>query len=84
MILQDGTLLKLFRRKRLITSAAIWPYAQRFADNAKKLEKLGIPCPKIIHRPLSKWQRKRNYEHMVRDERDRAWLQASDALTPNN
>ena len=48
MILQDGTFLKLFRRKRLITSAAIWPYAQRFADNAKKLEELGIPCPRII------------------------------------
>lgn len=48
IILQDGTFLKLFRRKRLITSAAIWPYAQRFANNAKKLEKLGIPCPKII------------------------------------
>ena len=25
MILQDGTFLKLFRRKRLISSAAIWP-----------------------------------------------------------
>ncbi|MDM7857757.1 toluene tolerance protein [Thiopseudomonas acetoxidans] len=48
IILQDGTFLKLFRRKRLISSAAIWPYAQRFADNAKKLEELGIPCPKII------------------------------------
>lgn len=48
IILQDGTFLKLFRRKRLITSAAIWPYAQRFANNAKKLEELGIPCPKII------------------------------------
>ncbi len=48
IILADGTFLKLFRRKRLITSAAIWPYAQRFANNAKKLEELGIPCPKII------------------------------------
>ena len=158
MILQDGTFLKLFRRKRLITSAAIWPYAQRFADNAKKLEELGIACPKIIHvyripsierdavhyhplpgltlrqvrdgdtpypddlierfakfvthiqdlgvyfrsihlgnvvltpegeiglidisdmkifnRPLSQWQRKRNFEHMVRDERDRDWMSA--------
>ena len=156
MILQDGTFLKLFRRKRLITSAAIWPYAQRFADNAKKLEELGIPCPKIIQvyripsierdgvhyhplpgttlrdlyrgdleypadlrerflkfvehiqdlgvyfrsihlgnvvltpegeiglidisdmkifrRPLSQWQRKRNYEHMVRDPADTNWL----------
>lgn len=156
MILQDGTFLKLFRRKRLITSAAIWPYAQRFADNAKKLEKLGIPCPKIIQvyripsierdavhyhplpgqtlrdtysgddeypedlrerflefvehiqdlgvyfrsihlgnvvltpegelglidisdmkifrRPLSKWQRRRNLEHMLKDDRDGEWL----------
>lgn len=156
MILQDGTFLKLFRRKRLISSAAIWPYAQRFADNAKKLEKLGIPCPqmiqvyripsierdavhyhplpgttlrdiyrcdtgypddlrerftqfvehiqnlgvffrsihlgnvvltpdnefglidisdmKIFRRPLSQWQRKRNFEHMVKDELDREWL----------
>ena len=48
IILADGTFLKLFRRKRLITSAAIWPYAQRFADNATKLKQLGIPCPEII------------------------------------
>lgn len=48
IILTDGTFLKLFRRKRLITSAAIWPYAQRFADNAAKLKELGIPCPEII------------------------------------
>lgn len=48
IILTDGTFLKLFRRKRLITSAAIWPYAQRFADNAAKLKQLGIPCPEII------------------------------------
>lgn len=46
--LTDGTFIKLFRRKRLLSSAAIWPYAQRFADNAKKLEQLGIPCPKVI------------------------------------
>jgi RIO-like serine/threonine protein kinase len=48
IILADGTFLKLFRRKRLISSAAIWPYAQRFADNAAKLKQLGIPCPEII------------------------------------
>src|SRR5690554_3904509 len=156
IILTDGTFLKLFRRKRLISSAAIWPYAQRFADNAKKLEELGIPCPQIIQvyripsierdavhyhplpgttlrdlyrgdleypadlrerflkfvehiqdlgvyfrsihlgnvvltpddelglidisdmkifrRPLSKWQRKRNFEHMDRDKKDEQWL----------
>lgn len=156
MILQDGTFLKLFRRKRLITSAAIWPYAQRFADNATKLAELGIPCPKIIqvyripsierdavhyhplpgttlrdlyrgdleypgdlrerflkfvehiqdmgvyfrsihlgnvvltpgdelglidisdmkifHRPLSQWQRKRNFAHMMKDAQDTKWI----------
>lgn len=156
MILQDGTFLKLFRRKRLISSAAIWPYAQRFADNAKQLEQRGIPCPtiiqvyripsierdavhyhplpgttlrdlyrgdtqypsdlrerflkfvdhiqdlgvyfrsihlgnvvltpdneiglidisdmKVFRRPLSQWQRKRNFAHMVKDDKDREWL----------
>jgi tRNA A-37 threonylcarbamoyl transferase component Bud32 len=46
--LEDGNYLKLFRRKRLISSAAWYPYAQRFADNALILEKLAIPCPAVI------------------------------------
>lgn len=46
--LADGSFLKLFRRKRLISSAAWSPYAQRFADNARALEDRGIPCPGII------------------------------------
>lgn len=46
--LGDGNYLKLFRRKRLISSALLWPYAQRFADNARRLEQLGVPCPRII------------------------------------
>ena len=33
--LPDGNFVKLFRRKRLISSAALYPYAQRFADNAR-------------------------------------------------
>ncbi|EWC42270.1 hypothetical protein [Stutzerimonas stutzeri] len=45
--LADGTYLKLFRRKRLLTSAIFYPYAQRFADNASILSRLGVPCPKI-------------------------------------
>ena len=47
--LTDGTFLKLFRRKRLISSALLWPYAKRFANNACKLEQLGIACPKILN-----------------------------------
>jgi hypothetical protein len=47
--LADGTMLKLFRRKRLLSSAAWYPYAQRFADNAAALEKRGIPVPQVIN-----------------------------------
>ncbi len=46
--LADGTIFKMFRRKRLISSTAIYPYAQRFANNAVALERLGIPVPKVI------------------------------------
>jgi hypothetical protein len=45
--LPDGSYLKLFRRKRLISSAAWYPYAQRFADNAAALRRRGIPCPEV-------------------------------------
>lgn len=44
----DGTMLKLFRRKRLVSSALFYPYAQRFADNCERLRILGIPCPTAI------------------------------------
>lgn len=46
--LPNGTFVKLFRRKRLLSSAAWSPYAQRFADNAIALARMGIPCPQII------------------------------------
>lgn len=46
--LADGNFLKLFRRKRLISSAALYPYAQRFADNAEALQRLRVPCPQVI------------------------------------
>ncbi|MBV6286442.1 toluene tolerance protein [Pseudomonas aegrilactucae] len=45
--LQDGSMLKLFRRKRLITSAAWYPYARRFADNCTTLAERAIPCPHV-------------------------------------
>jgi tRNA A-37 threonylcarbamoyl transferase component Bud32 len=46
--LADGRMLKLFRRKRLLSSALFYPYAQRFADNTHALEQRGILCPKVI------------------------------------
>lgn len=48
LLLPDGAYLKLFRRKRLISTALIFPYAQRFAKNATKLARLNIPSVSII------------------------------------
>lgn len=45
--LADGSYLKLFRRKRLLSSAVWYPYAQRFADNAIALNRLRVACPKV-------------------------------------
>lgn len=46
--LRDGSILKLFRRKRLISSAVLYPYAKRFANNAMTLARMGIPVPEVI------------------------------------
>lgn len=40
--LQDGNFLKLFRRKRLFSSALLRPHSVRFCQNAKVLKELGI------------------------------------------
>lgn len=44
----DNRVYKLFRCKRKISTARLYPYAQRFADNAERILELGIPCVKII------------------------------------
>ncbi len=46
--LTDGSYMKLFRRKRLLSSAVLYPYAQRFADNAIQLQARNVPCPRIL------------------------------------
>lgn len=48
LLLTDGTMIKLFRRKRWLSSAAWYPYAQRFADNAASLEQRGVPVPEVL------------------------------------
>lgn len=45
--LADGNYLKLFRRKRMISSALWSPPSRRFADNAKQLQSLGVTAPLI-------------------------------------
>jgi len=44
----DGNIVKLFRRKRLISSALIRSYALRFVDNARKLQNLGFDTVDIV------------------------------------
>lgn len=46
--LADGSFLKLFRRKRLISSATLVSHAKRFANNAAELKRRDILCPEII------------------------------------
>lgn len=46
--LQDGKILKLFRRKRWFSSALLRPYSKRFIDNATRLEELGVPTLKVL------------------------------------
>ncbi len=46
--LKDGSYLKLFRRKSWFSKTVLFPPATRFAKNAEELERLGIPCPRII------------------------------------
>jgi tRNA A-37 threonylcarbamoyl transferase component Bud32 len=45
--LTDGSMLKLFRRKRVVSSAAWYPYARRFADNCRTLASRAVPCPQV-------------------------------------
>jgi tRNA A-37 threonylcarbamoyl transferase component Bud32 len=45
--LKDGSFLKIFRRKSIISSASITPYAKRFAINSKQLNELGLTAPEI-------------------------------------
>lgn len=65
--LPSGTILKLFRRKRRLSSAAWRPYGQRFVQNAIGLARCGVPtvqvraffqCPEagrhvVAYRPLA-------------------------------
>ena len=47
LLLEDGDYLKLFRVKRLWTSARLRSYAKRFANNIRRLADLDIPVPRV-------------------------------------
>lgn len=44
----SGRMMKLFRRKRRLSSAAWRPYAQRFVDNAEGLARRGVPTVQVL------------------------------------
>ena len=46
--LSNGSILKLFRIKRKVTSARLWNYAKRFASNARRLLKLGFNTVEMV------------------------------------
>lgn len=46
--LRDGSLLKLFRIRHIISTARFYPYSLRFVNNAKKLRALNIPTVETI------------------------------------
>jgi hypothetical protein len=46
--LSNGLMVKLFRLKRIFSSAVIWPYAKRFVLGARRLGELHIPSVKVI------------------------------------
>ncbi|QSL90847.1 hypothetical protein JWV26_13785 [Ectopseudomonas toyotomiensis] len=46
--LLDGSYLKLFRKRRLFSSETLKPYAMRFSENARRLQRLGFSTPQII------------------------------------
>ena len=46
--LRDGTILKIFRVKRSLSSARFFPYSRRFMLNAKLLQQRGIPTIDVI------------------------------------
>jgi serine/threonine protein kinase len=47
-LLHDGNILKLFRRKRIFSSAMFRPYSKRFIDNVTELQKLGVPTLEVL------------------------------------
>lgn len=45
---RNGQMIKIFRRKRLFSSALWLPYAKRFARNAQRLARLEIPTVRVV------------------------------------
>ena len=44
----EGLIIKIFRRKRLLTSATVYPYARRFVHNVARLAARRVPTVEIL------------------------------------
>lgn len=48
LALRDGTLVKIFRRKRWLSSTLFYPYAYRFVSNARRLAERQVLCVDVM------------------------------------
>ena len=64
LLADDGQIVKIFRRKRLLSSAMFFPYVRRFASNAKRLQQRNIPTITIL-----------KLGHCPQPKRDLVWYQ---------
>jgi tRNA A-37 threonylcarbamoyl transferase component Bud32 len=60
----DGIIIKIFRRKRLLSSALLYPYARRFVHNVDKLRALSVPTMQVV-----------KTGHCKNPQRDLVWYQ---------
>lgn len=76
LLTAEGTMVKIFRRKHLLTSALFCSYAKRFCANAERLRRLGIATIDILGLAYSREEKK----HLV-SYRPLAGVTLRDALT---
>jgi len=48
LLTEDGLIVKIFRRKRLLSGALFYPYVRRFSDNARRLQQRDILTVDIV------------------------------------
>jgi len=60
----DGIIIKIFRRKRLLSSALLYPYARRFVHNVDKLRALNVITMHVV-----------KTGHCKSPQRDLVWYQ---------
>lgn len=84
LLLRDGTYLKIFRRKSWLSKTAFYPPAKRFADNARSLARLDIPCPTVLslYRLKSPYRSVVHYEPLEGDTLRRLLSTTDQGLQP--